>query len=384
MEIVSYNNCADLDALGDTWDYLGEKELTFVPSFSELKYQLEAGGYQFRLLVAIDKSQIVSIACFIYNENAIRGYQLAAKKLFDLPVKEVSLFGSCVLGQPSENVIQKFFRLIIEASGFDVINIGQVHIGSPLYNAITSLHHGVIAWRERKKRLWWLIRLPGSFDEYMASLRATTRTAISKAHRKLEREDPKFHVVQFPNEVENFLRDAENISRLSYQWNLGYGLCNDESTRQQFMRLAKNGALRCYIVYLRGKPCAFSWGELSHRKFVWHMTGYDPQYRKLSPGTTLLMWMIRDLIENTNCEVCDFKWGEKEGYKSRFATISLSCSRMQVAQIYRPYSLLIVALDQMLNFSKNFVEKLLYAIFGHGALRQRLRSAMHRYGIATY
>ena len=123
--------------------------------------------------------------------------------------------------------------------------------------------------------------------------------------------------MRLPEEVDKFLEDAEKISRLTYQWKLGYGLCNDEATRQKFFRLAKNGTLRCYIIYLHGEPCAFGWGELCHRTFVWYQTGYNPKYYKLSPGTALLMRMIRDLIENTNCKVFDFLWGGEDGYKAK-------------------------------------------------------------------
>lgn len=385
MEFLGYTNCSELGALEDAWDHLSEKELCFVPSFSELRHQLGASGSKFRFCVAIDNSEIVAIACFIYR-SVKRSYGIAARTLFNLPVKEVFLFGSCVLGQPSEEVIRRFFQLIIEGPKFDLINVGEVLVDSPLYKVITSLHKGVIAWKERKHHLRWLIQLPSSFDEYLASLRASTRMAVTRERRRLEREAPSFRVMQFPDEVETFLRDAEKISRVTYQWHLGYGyrICNDEGTRERFTRLAKSGILRGYILYLRGKPCAFNWGELSHRTFVWQVTGYDRQYHRLSPGTALLMWMIRDVIENTNCEVFDFKWGSEEGYKSRFGTTSFPCTRMQVAQIYRPYSLLILALDQMLNLPKNVLEKLLYLIFRHGALKRRLRSAMHRYGIATY
>jgi Acetyltransferase (GNAT) domain len=384
MEIIHHNECSELDSIKDAWDRFSEKELSFVPGFSELRHQLEAAGSKFRFLIAIEHSQIIAIACFIYRENAIRGYQIAAKRLFDLRVNEVSLFGSSVLGQPGETVIRKIFELIIEKSDFDLIRVGEIRVDSPLHKAITGLRHGVIAWGERKNHIRWLIRLPRTFDEYVASLRSTTRRAIFRDRRRFESESSEFHVVRFPNEVEAFLRDADKISRLTYQWNLGCGLCNDENTRLQLTRLAQSGSLRCYIVYIQGEPCAFGWGELSHRTFVWHVTGYDPKFHKLSPGTALLMWMIRDLIENTNCEVFDFKWGDEDGYKSRFGTMSFGCRRMHVAQINRPYSFLIVALDQALNLLKNLVENFLYLVFGHGALRQRLRRAMHRWGIATY
>jgi len=379
MEIVSYNNCAELDALAERWNYLGRQGLYFVPSFPELRNRLEASGCKFRLVVALDNSEITAIACFIYS-NVNKNYEIATRKLFRLPVKVVELFGSCVLGEPSENVIRKIFHLIIEEGGFDLINIGHIFVDSPLYKAVTSLHN-VIVWNvTRKKQLWWLIRLPSSFDEYISSLRKSARIRIARDYRRFEREAPEFRVLQLPEEVDIFLRDAEKISHQTYQWNLSYGLCNNESTRQRFIRLAKNGDLRCYITYLHGEPCAFGWGQLSHRKFLFRQTGYDPKHRKLSPGTALIMRMIRDLIENTDCEVFDFLWGGEDGYKSRFGTVHLSCASIQAAKIYKPYSVLIAALDQVLNLSKNLVG----LVVELGPVKARLRSALRRYGVGTY
>ena len=145
------------------------------------------------------------------------------------------------------------------------------------------------------------------------------------------------------------------------------------------MRLAENGILRCYIVYLRGNPCAFGWGKLSYGKFAFQQTGYDPQYRQLSPGTALMIRMIRDLIENTNCKVFDFRWGGEE-YKSRLGNVSVRYASVRVAKIYRPYSLFIILLDQTLNLAKNLVG----LIIERGPLRKQLRNARRRHGIETY
>lgn len=378
MQIVCYSNRSELDAVEDAWNRLGRRGLYYVPSFTELREQL-ASGSKFRMLVAIDNSQVVAVGCFIYT-NAKRSYQVGRIKLFHLPVRVVTLFGSCVPGQAGENVIREFFHCVIREGGFDLIDVGHVFVNSSLHNAITTLHSG-FAWRAtRKQKLWWLIQLPGSFDEYITSLRETTRFHLTRDCRKFEREAPHFRVITRPDEVDVFLRDAGEISQLTYQWNLNFGLRVEASSRDQLIRLAKSEILRCYIYYLHGKPCAFGWGELTYRRFHFRRTGYDPQFRKLSPGTALVMAMIRDLIENTDCEVFDFQWGGANGYKSRFGTVKFSCAAMQVAQAYKPYPRLIAALDRMLNVAKNSVG----LFFERGPLRSRFRSALRRYGVGSF
>jgi hypothetical protein len=204
MEIVCYNKYSDLDAIEDAWNQLGEQGLFFVPSFSELRYQLKASRASFRLLAATDNSQIKAIACFTYGK-ATKYYGIASWKLFDLPMQKVTLFGHCVLGEPSESLVRRFFHHAIEGSNFDLIDVGEILIDSPLYKAVTSLGGPVIAWRaSRKNRLWWFIRMPSSFDEYFASLRKSARVDIVRHCRKFERENPDFRVMQRPEEVEFF------------------------------------------------------------------------------------------------------------------------------------------------------------------------------------
>jgi hypothetical protein len=381
MDIAAYDKLSDLDAIARRWDELSEEQLTFVPSFSDLQEQLRVTGRKFRLLVAARDLSIVSLACFIYRDG-IKRFTIAERKLFDLPVKEVSLFGSCVIGLADESVIQKFFNVILKEGNFDLINVGEVVVGSPLYNAVTKLQAGAFVRRAtRKKSVRWLIRMPTTFDDYMMSLRPTTRKAVIRDGRLFQKQNPEFHTIRHPAAVEKFLRDGESISRLTYQWNVGERLCNDEATRRRMIQLAERGQFRGYLVYVNGKPCAFAWGETNqHGVFSYHTPGFDPQYRKVSPGTATLMWVIRDLIENTNCKLFDFGMGGDDlGYKSRFGNVSLECVWLQVGLWHRPYSVLIALLDHALNGVKNLAN----AIVGRSEFWQRLRKSLRQYGDAN-
>src|SRR5260221_9199672 len=125
MKIVSYADCSELAALETAWTRLAQTGLFFVPSFSELRFKLTANGSRFRLLTAVNNSQIVAIACFIYI-NWKKSYEIRGKELFYLPVRVVSLFGSCVVGEADENVIEEFLRVILEEGGFDLIEFGGI------------------------------------------------------------------------------------------------------------------------------------------------------------------------------------------------------------------------------------------------------------------
>jgi hypothetical protein len=383
MQIESYNTLQEIERFQEDWARLSAQEIHFVPCFSELRHQLSRAGIEFRVLVARDNGEVKAIACFLYR-SARKRYEIATRNLFAFPVKTVSLFGSCVLGSPSEEVIRKFFQVILESSSFDVIDIGVIFIDSPMYKALKSLR-GVVAWSVmRKAQTQWMIKLPDSIDAYLDSLRPTTKMRIKRDGRLFKRENPEYRVYQRPEDVEPFLRDAEEVSRLTYQWNLGYRVRNDEGTRLTLTRYAKQGTFRGYLVYARGKPCAFGWGELAHGTFLFRVTGYDPKYHKISPGTALIMHMVRDLIENTNCKIFDFGGGSEMGYKSRLGNLGLACARMQAAQIYRPFPFFLFALDQTFHLTKNSIMDTMEWVAGRGRLGRRLKGLLRPYGIGSY
>src|SRR5260370_32442244 len=107
MQISVYSSCSELDAVEDAWNRLCKDEFLFVPGFSELRNQLQADTSNFRLLAAVKNSQIIAIACFIYNDVK-KEYYIGSKRLFGLPVRSVSLFGSCILGQVNDRIIRDF------------------------------------------------------------------------------------------------------------------------------------------------------------------------------------------------------------------------------------------------------------------------------------
>jgi hypothetical protein len=377
MDLVSYDKLSDLDALDADWNRLRDKEPVFIPDFAQVREHLQNGAERFRFILARQDGATMALACFVYG-NTRKRFTFAERKLFSLPVKEVFLFASCVLGQPDESVIAAIFDQVLSEPGFDLITTGEIAVESPLYNAVTRRRAGLAVRRvARKDSVRWLIRLPQSFDEYIGSLRSSTRKAVTRDYRIFEKAKPELRVIASAADIGRFLRDGEAISRLTYQWDIGERLVDTPEMHEYLSQLIERGQFRGYLAYVDGKPCVFGWGELNGSGiFAFHTPGYDPQFRKLSPGTAQLMWMIRDLIENTDCKVFDFgEGGDDRGYKSRFGNTSFASTRLHIVPWRRPYSLLILALDQSLNFVNN----MLSALVGDSAFGRRVRRGLRRY-----
>ena len=377
-ELLVLSRPDDLTKVAEAWDRLRKDQPRFFPDFESAAFLLSDAHRDFRVLALKDGDQITCIACFIYGP-VMKPYKFGERKLFSIRVHQVSLFGSAILGDLDDAIFDQFLDVIAVAFDFDLIAFGDIQLDSALHRAIHRRRAGLfVSHPSRDRSIRWLINLPETFDEYLARLSAKLRQTVKRKMRKLEQELKwEFQVVQRLDQVETFLRDSETVSRLTYQWNVGDRLCNDAATRRAYIRRATSGHLRCYIAYASGKPSAFLQGEFIDSIYYYETPGYDPQYSKLSPGLVLLMWAIRDLIEETSCEIFDFgPGGNMVDYKSMFGNIALECDDVELGRWSRPYSVVIMMLQEGLNVAKNLAHRIL----GQSKFRQRIKKAIRKYG----
>lgn len=378
-ELLVIRRPEDLSIVAEAWDRLRKAQPRFFPDFQTVKFLLSDEQCEFRVLARTNGDQTTCLACFVF-ERVNKPYKLGERKLFSLPVQQVSLFGSAILGDLDDALFDEFLDIIQSAFNFDLISFGDILVEAPLYRAVHARRFGFIVSSPSRKgsSIRWLIKLPKSFDGYLAQLSSKQRVKVRRKVRRLEDElKSEFGVYHRLDQVERFLSDAETISRATYQWDLGDRVCNDELTRRLYNRRAASDHLRCYILYVSGKPCAFVAGELIDNKFHYEMSGYDPQYAKLSPGTVLLMRVLRDLIEHTRCEILDFgQGGDVQDYKSMFGNVSLACDDVELGRWSSPYSVAVLGLQEGLNVAKNIANWVL----GSSRIRQRIKKAIRKYG----
>jgi len=126
-------------------------------------------------------------------------------------------------------------------------------------------------------------------------------------------------VFRSAEEVAPFLRDAETIARLTYQWKMG--MTTVQMTPEALQRVsyvARTGQWRSYILYIRGIPAAYCYATIRHGELAYETVGYDPQFAKLNPGKVLLFKILQDLHESRAVDALDFGRGITD-YKLLFA-----------------------------------------------------------------
>ena len=323
--------------------------------YCEAVFSLSATD-QLQLVVIRRNDHIVGFAPFVLR-SILKKYTIAERRLFSLPAQTSSLIGVDILGDLTPETVAAILQWLMRSTAChlielcDIMNAGRVH--AALTNTVTP----DIIWRNRGRKLavHWVIDLPSSMELYYLQLTSKTRSTLKRKYRKcFEASRGSVTVVTAAQQVEEFLRVAHEISRKTYQWDLGTQLVNDETTRQRLTKSADNRRLRCYVIALDGVPCSFIVGYLVNHVFRYEIAGYDPQYAKDSPSTALLLYVFEDLISNTSCDVFDFgEGGDTSGYKSVFGNRSYSSLTVDVALRTRIYSRFLLALQDGLNRLKN-------------------------------
>lgn len=121
-------------------------------------------------------------------------------------------------------------------------------------------------------------------------------------------------------DVEPFLYSASSINKKTYQFRLfGESVDNDKATIEASQCAALGGAFRSFILWHGDVPLCFVLGhQRADRTYEHRKTGYDPEWRDISPGIICNLLILRRLYESDRPQVLDFGSGDSD-YKRLFA-----------------------------------------------------------------
>jgi CelD/BcsL family acetyltransferase involved in cellulose biosynthesis len=142
-----------------------------------------------------------------------------------------------------------------------------------------------------------------------------------------------FERISAEEQIDEFLAVAVAINQKTYQWKLGLRLRSDDAERRDYLRLAQQGQLRCYVLRIDGIPCAFIRGILVRNMYLYQASGFLPEYAKWSPGKIALTLAIKDLVEADGCQVFDFgDVGDRTSYKSQFGNAFMPSRKILISK----------------------------------------------------
>jgi hypothetical protein len=160
--------------------------------------------------------------------------------------------------------------------------------------------------------------VPESIDDVYRNMSSDRRIETRRRVRKLQTHpagEPKIVCYQYEAELDRMFHDAEEIAQKTYHRGLGVGFADRPDVRSRLELAARKGWLRANMLYIGDRPVAFWIGMLYHGSFVSEYMGYDPEFRKFSPGMVLIMRVIErfcDRATGDTVKELDFGLGHAE------------------------------------------------------------------------
>jgi len=371
VDVTIYRTVEDVAPFAQVWTDLAQRGPVYELPLESLLHAIRQPDADFRFIALAQSGEIEALACLFLWQGE-RTIWLSQLRLFSLKVPMAGLFGGTIAGSLDEKAGQALLAAILAEPKAGLIDLGDTPIDGGLYRAARALGMGQSVHDNPRGATRRALPLTDGIAPYLASLRPSTRKAVLRDCRMFERLSPSFRSFSTPDEVESFLRDAAPLSQRTHQVKLGVKLEDDEAHRARFRALAVAGRLRACIAYVDGTPCAFAWGDLSHRTLYFRMTGYDPEMRRHCAGTAILFHLLETLGADPACGFFDFGVRDMD-YKARFGTIVVPSTALSIARWSSPAACFALTIERMMDGLKDKGAALL-----GGATLARIRRAMRR------
>jgi CelD/BcsL family acetyltransferase involved in cellulose biosynthesis len=209
----------------------------------------------------------------------------------------------------------------LRAGDVDAVYLHRVPTDGAFFGAVTQPWRGGRRQAVMPRHLHWQIELPGSFDEYLASLSSRSRSNVRKQARKLESGAAgALEVRRYSGAADRdaLFADVEAVAARTYQRGMGVGFRLDDVQRAVLELMLERDLTRAWVVALDGRPVAFEIGHRFGGVFFGEATGYDPDFASHRVGTYVQMRMVEDLCGDPLVGAIDFGYGDAE-YKRTFA-----------------------------------------------------------------
>ncbi len=152
----------------------------------------------------------------------------------------------------------------------------------------------------------WIHRVQGqSFREYLAMQPAQVRNTIARKKRKLEREHGYVIRLYTDRYLQRALDDYNTVYRASWKAHEQF----DSFIEGLVRSLSPPGWLRLAILYVAEKPAAAQLWFVAHGKASIFKLAYDQAWKRYSPGSILIAYLMEQVIERDQVEEIDFRTG---------------------------------------------------------------------------
>jgi hypothetical protein len=310
----------ELAPLRGRWLELGSRVVAADPDWSTALLQ-ELPGEGRPHVVAFERDGTVDALAVGNVRTRTLPCKVGRKAVYSPRARTLSVvedgFLGCIDDESAAGLVSEFVAAVDRGEA-DLCYLLHVPSTSPIRAAVRARVGGVRRAHGTVLEQRWSRDLPPSYEGFLATLSSQMRKGMRQTRRRLERSVATSHVRTFlaPDDVDEFLHDAEVVARRSYQWKLGVGFSPTDLTRWSIAEAARRNLLRAWVLYADSHPIAFEWGVAYNATFRWVAGGFDPAYAEHRPGMYLIGRAIEALCADPSVARIDFGLGSGE-YKAR-------------------------------------------------------------------
>jgi hypothetical protein len=251
-------------------------------------------------------------------------FKIGYKTIFRPKARVLNFVYGGSLGDLSPECSQLMVKSILDSlrqGEADLANLNFLRTDSPLHACATRLPGPLSRDLFPAPQPHWQITLSGGAEA--AFLHGNSAKDFRELRRKARKlfadhsNQVKFCRFGKPSELEEMMKDIEQVAKGTYQRGLGAGFVDNDERRRVLRFHAEKGWLRAYVLYVAEKPCAFWVGVAYRGVFYGGSIGYDQKYAKYAAGKYVMMKGMEDLCRDCVGAV-DFGFGDAE-YKQMLA-----------------------------------------------------------------
>ncbi len=308
----------------------------------------------------------ISLFIPFYIEKEEYGLKLSIKTIYKLQVKTLKLFGNSISYNRNvnrNNIINYIAEAIDKIKDkYDFIRINDVitdSIESEISSHLQNINSDYVEWKDKEEARRF-IKLDNDIDTYLGSMKRKVRYNLKRNIKLFEtgHGKPLLRKTVNRDEVSSFLNHTEEIYKKTWQANsLGYEQKNTDYNHRKMSLISELGNLRSYVLFKDKTPVAFVIGYQFKNNYIYQDIGYDPAYKKWSPGSVLLFLLIEELFSIDKPELLDFGFGEND-YKKIYGNTEKISSNIYIYKKYTKGHAVISAQKFLMNIYR-LIHKLL-------------------------
>lgn len=159
----------------------------------------------------------------------------------------------------------------------------------------------------------WYLRVPASWEEYLASREGKLRSTIKRMKQRLAAEAGHVEIITEATGLERGIAAYEAVYANS--WKVPEP---SPGFMPGLLRLcSERGAMRLGLVWLKGQPIAAQFWIVAYGRAEIYKVAYDEKFKSHSPGTVLTAHLLQHVLEQDGVQEVDYLIGD-DAYKKNW------------------------------------------------------------------